>query len=456
MNLNHLITCRVAHGIKMAGAKRCRLFIFHCIIIISHHKQHHLLHCRSCIFCFCITTTTTAAAAAATAEAAENGRGSRHDITRFDRAIIHCINTTITITTTTTTTSKMTAPPSLEAKLVVLGSQGVGKTSLVHRYCKNTFIPPSKAQSTVGASFLTTRVHDSESGTTIRLQIWDTAGQERFRSISRLYYRGANAAILCYDVTSKKSFDDMGVWLRELRENCGEGAEDMILHIVGTKTDVVGKDPGAREVPFERCMGYIAEQLYPGGNAASSSAVATPGLGVGSPPMMTTYSSSPAGQHHYQLRPHAAAAASAGTINSPNSNRSSWWGQEAHLWNCCHEISAKDGEGIDEVFRVVTRKLIEQNAKRMEQQRLIEEYQSRTTPGGMDFGGGGGATTPGGGYFDLPNGGNGSFRLGGHGDKRRSWLGSLATPGGLTNYGGGEEEVDNTGGGKGRGKGRCC
>jgi small GTP-binding protein len=78
---------------------------------------------------------------------------------------------------------------SLEAKIVVLGSQGVGKTSLVHRYVKNAFTPPT-TQSTVGASFLTKRVVDIDTSTVVRLQIWDTAGQERFRSISKLYYRG--------------------------------------------------------------------------------------------------------------------------------------------------------------------------------------------------------------------------------------------------------------------------
>ena len=98
-------------------------------------------------------------------------------------------------------------PASLEAKLVVLGSQGVGKTSFVHRYVKNAFIPPSKSQSTVGASFLTTRVNDPESGTTIRLQIWDTAGQERFRTITTAYYRGAMGILLVYDVTDEKSFN---------------------------------------------------------------------------------------------------------------------------------------------------------------------------------------------------------------------------------------------------------
>jgi len=78
---------------------------------------------------------------------------------------------------------------SLEAKIVVLGSQGVGKTSLVHRYVRNAFTPPTTT-STIGASFVTKRVMDIDTSTTVRLQIWDTAGQERFRSISKLYYRG--------------------------------------------------------------------------------------------------------------------------------------------------------------------------------------------------------------------------------------------------------------------------
>lgn len=83
---------------------------------------------------------------------------------------------------------------SLEAKIVVLGSQGVGKTSFVHRYVKNAFAPPS-TQSTIGASFLTKRVIDVDTSTVVRLQIWDTAGQERFRSISKLYYRGMSPSM---------------------------------------------------------------------------------------------------------------------------------------------------------------------------------------------------------------------------------------------------------------------
>lgn len=61
----------------------------------------------------------------------------------------------------------------LEAKIVVLGAQGVGKTSLVMRYCKGAF-DPSQVTSTVGASFMTKRVVDSDTDTVVRLQIWDT------------------------------------------------------------------------------------------------------------------------------------------------------------------------------------------------------------------------------------------------------------------------------------------
>ena len=62
---------------------------------------------------------------------------------------------------------------SLEAKIVILGSQGVGKTSLVMRYCKGAF-KPDQVTSTVGASFMTKRVVDNDTDTVVRLQIWDT------------------------------------------------------------------------------------------------------------------------------------------------------------------------------------------------------------------------------------------------------------------------------------------
>ncbi|KAH6659577.1 putative ras-like GTP-binding protein [Truncatella angustata] len=282
---------------------------------------------------------------------------------------------------------------SLEAKIVVLGSQGVGKTSLVTRYCKGAF-NPAQTTSTVGASFLTKRVVDSDTDTVVRLQIWDTAGQERFRSISRLYYRGANACILCYSITDAQSFAEMGLWLTELRRNL---PPDVVLHVVGTKADIVARDPSLREVPFERCIAYVAENLAPGqGNTPPPTA--TPGL------------MSPAAGLSGDVGYSTNMGGMLGEPRSPSSKRSSgFWGQEVG-WDACHEISAESGEGVEEVFRVVTRKLVEQNRK-MEQALLA----ATATPGTP-------YDTMQNGYFDGVNP-RGSFRVG---RDRRSWLFSPA------------------------------
>ncbi|KAL9107172.1 MAG: hypothetical protein Q9227_007872 [Pyrenula ochraceoflavens] len=340
---------------------------------------------------------------------------------------------------------------SLEAKIVVLGSQGVGKTSLLHRYINNTF-SPTPPQSTLGASFSTKHILDTTSDTSLRLQIWDTAGQERFRSISRLYYRGANAGLLCYDITSEKSWEDMKGWLRELREQCGGGVggEGLVLHVVGTKSDLVAEDPSRRKVPFERTIAYVAEQLGPsqggtppqtsaGGGAGHFHAPAQSLLGALTPGSLQSSRE----REQQQQQP----------MHSPDSKRSSgFWGQDAG-WDSCHEVSARDGEGIEEVFRVIARKLVEQRNRRMEREAALRA----ATPGWDarsvgDYGGGGG----GGGYFDgTADGGGagntGSFRVG-HGDKRRSWLG-IPSNLNLGNIGDGENE--NTGGTRKR-KGRCC
>ncbi|KAI1394092.1 ras-domain-containing protein [Hypoxylon trugodes] len=306
---------------------------------------------------------------------------------------------------------------SLEAKIVVLGSQGVGKTSLVTRYCKGAF-NPAQTTSTVGASFMTKRVVDGDTDTVVRLQIWDTAGQERFRSISRLYYRGANACILCYSITDAQSFAEMGMWLTELRRNL---PPDIVLHVVGTKADIVARDPTRREVPFERCIAYVAENLAPG-LGSTPPPTATPSGLTGLPPGPGASQSSVGG---------TPAASSNQEPRSPSSKRSSgFWGQEVG-WDACHEISAESGEGVEEVFRVVTRKLVEQNRKI--QQAVLAATATPGTPG-YESGSGG---VDGGGYFDGINprgsgygyggsgpGGGGSFRVG---RDRRSWL--FSSPG---------------------------
>lgn len=313
----------------------------------------------------------------------------------------------------TTTAPQPIPATSIEAKLVVLGAQGVGKTSLVSRFINPAAQLSKNVQSTIGASFVTKRISDPDTSTTVRLQIWDTAGQERFRSISRLYYRGANAGLLCYDITDERSWEEMKTWLAEMKENCEEGDTMPIIHVVGTKSDIVAEDPSRREVTFERTIAYVAEQL---GGVNAQSTASTPPLGI---------------------KPGNAG------VQSPGSKRSSgFWNQDIG-WDSCHEVNAKDGEGIEEVFRVIARKLIEQK----HQKDAVEFARMQQTPGYRSDNGED--------YFGGQHGNSGSFRVG-YGDKRRSWLG-------LPSVGLGIGESESGGGGFGtrdpdeaRRRGRCC
>jgi len=225
----------------------------------------------------------------------------------------------------------------------------------------------------------------------------------------------------------------MGIWLTELRRNL---PADIVLHVVGTKADIVARDPSKREVPFERCIAYVAENL-------------APGLGSTPPPTATT----PMGMPGYAGGPLPPLNPPSVEPRSPSSKRSSgFWGQEVG-WDACHEISAESGEGVEEVFRVVARKLVEQNRKM--QQALLA---ATSTPGlpprdGAGAGAGGpGADGTVAGYFDGANP-RGSFRVG---RDRRSWLFSPGfSPAVTVDQGGGGPADGNQDDGRGRRR-KCC
>eukprot|EP01113_Clastostelium_recurvatum_P025272 TRINITY_DN3040_c0_g1_i3.p1 TRINITY_DN3040_c0_g1~~TRINITY_DN3040_c0_g1_i3.p1 ORF type:complete len:146 (+),score=18.80 TRINITY_DN3040_c0_g1_i3:137-574(+) len=130
-------------------------------------------------------------------------------------------------------------PITYDAKIVLLGNSGVGKTSIALRYVQGSF--SNDQPLTVGASFMTKRMFMPDC--TVKLQIWDTAGQERFRSMTPMYYRGASAAILVYDVTQPDSFECVQGWVRELRANTHNN--EIVIAIAGNKTDLIAH----RQVP---------------------------------------------------------------------------------------------------------------------------------------------------------------------------------------------------------------
>ncbi|OEJ85693.1 GTP-binding protein YPT6 [Hanseniaspora osmophila] len=125
-------------------------------------------------------------------------------------------------------------------KIVFLGEQSVGKTSLITRFMYGTF--DDHYQATIGIDFLSKTVYLEDR--TIRLQLWDTAGQERFRSLIPSYIRDSHVAIVVYDITSKKSFEYIDKWCEDVKS---EREDDVILCIVGNKSDLSDE----RQVPIE-------------------------------------------------------------------------------------------------------------------------------------------------------------------------------------------------------------
>uniref|UniRef100_A0A3Q3GPS1 Ras-related protein Rab-24 n=1 Tax=Kryptolebias marmoratus TaxID=37003 RepID=A0A3Q3GPS1_KRYMA len=131
----------------------------------------------------------------------------------------------------------------VDAKVVMLGKESVGKTSLVERYVHHRFLV-GPYQNTIGAAFVAKPIQVGEK--VITLGIWDTAGSERYEAMSRIYYRGARAAIVCYDLTDSSSFQRAKFWVKEL-QNCEEHCR---IYLCGTKNDLIEGDRSLRQIDY--------------------------------------------------------------------------------------------------------------------------------------------------------------------------------------------------------------
>ncbi|KAF7665400.1 hypothetical protein LDENG_00144050 [Lucifuga dentata] len=119
-------------------------------------------------------------------------------------------------------------------KLVLLGESAVGKSSLVLQFVKGQF--PESLESTIGAAFLTQTVCLDD--VTVKFEIWDTAGQERYHSLAPMYYRGAQAAIVVYDITSTDTFARAKNWVKELQRQANP---NIVIGLAGNKADIATK-----------------------------------------------------------------------------------------------------------------------------------------------------------------------------------------------------------------------
>ena len=119
-------------------------------------------------------------------------------------------------------------------KIVLIGESGVGKTSIISQFIDQIF--QDDQQSTIGGTFSTKTVKCSN-GKLLKLEIWDTAGQERYRSVTKMFYKDANAAILVYDITSDYSFEQLQkYWVEQVRDS---SPKNIILAIIANKSDLI-------------------------------------------------------------------------------------------------------------------------------------------------------------------------------------------------------------------------
>lgn len=118
-------------------------------------------------------------------------------------------------------------------KVVLLGQTAVGKTCLISRFVSNIFL--QNFVPTLGGTFHSKEIKYETIKKRIKLEIWDTAGQEKYRSITKMYYKDASAAIIVYDITRRDTFEEIkNFWIDEVKENAPEG---LLIFIVGNKSD---------------------------------------------------------------------------------------------------------------------------------------------------------------------------------------------------------------------------
>ena len=116
-------------------------------------------------------------------------------------------------------------------KIIVIGDSFVGKSCITTRATKDIY--ENYYTTAVGFEFFTLQYRINSQN--IKLQIWDTCGQEEYRSLIQNFYRNSSLAILVYSINSRNSFDNLGVWLNEIRT---KGNPDVKIFLVGNKIDL--------------------------------------------------------------------------------------------------------------------------------------------------------------------------------------------------------------------------
>ena len=142
-----------------------------------------------------------------------------------------------------------------DIKIILLGDSGVGKTSIINKYVYNLFDP--NCENTITSSFSTKEIIKND--VMYRMNLWDTIGQEQYKSLTDIFIKGSNIAILVYSVDSLTSLENLDYWYNSLNEILHDGK--YILAIVGNKSDLIleGEDVVSEEEGRKYAEGKMAK-----------------------------------------------------------------------------------------------------------------------------------------------------------------------------------------------------
>ena len=137
----------------------------------------------------------------------------------------------------------------MKLKVILVGNTEVGKTSIITQYIENTFTEEHIA--TITSDRLNKEIEINK--TKLTLEIWDTAGQEKYRATNKIFMKNTNIAILVYDITNRKSFEDLVNWYNQIIE-INNNSSDLVFAVVGNKSDLYENQEVNKEEGESFCM----------------------------------------------------------------------------------------------------------------------------------------------------------------------------------------------------------
>ena len=155
----------------------------------------------------------------------------------------------------------MSSPiPSFTYKILLIGSGGVGKTSLVNKFVHGTFSKTYLHTIGMQPSSKYMKIKNID----ICLSIFDIAGDKSFKTLREMFYKGSKGALVTFDLTNKDSFNDVEVWLKEAKKK----SKDQLFILVGNKNDLknraVSNEEGKKMAEKLKCISYLETSALSG------------------------------------------------------------------------------------------------------------------------------------------------------------------------------------------------